>query len=459
MPRKAFEKRAIPSVSRLLENEAVRELVRAYSRDRTVNVIRRVLSEIRAQGGSTAEHDIAAAARQRLSALTRAGITPVVNATGVLVHTNLGRSVLGRDVLSAVGGTLAGYCDLEFDTGTGARGRRAAHLERKINALAGSEASLVVNNNAAALMLAINTFARGRDVVVSRGELVEIGGSFRLPEIIERAGGVLREVGTTNKTRLKDYERAAGRNAGLILKIHTSNFRIEGFTEEVDVASLAGLARRRRAPLLHDAGSGLFVDPAAWGFEREPVPGQSLTAGADLVSMSGDKLIGGPQAGIVAGRKRLIDAMKKNPMMRALRPGKITLVALDAALVPFLNPNLIGRVPLFGQLSAGPKKLKARAARLAKSIMKANPALEARVEAAGASIGGGSQPGRRIPSFAVTLSSRDASPQKIAADFRSRPVPVIGAFQQGRFALNVITLLPGQDRVILDAARALGAPS
>jgi L-seryl-tRNA(Ser) seleniumtransferase len=362
-------------------------------------------------------------------------------------------------VLAAVGRTLAGYCNLEFDVNTGARGRRAAHLERKINVLAGSEASLVVNNNAAALMLAINTFARGRDVVVSRGELVEIGGSFRLPEIIERAGGVLREVGTTNKTRLSDYHRAAGKNTGLMLKVHTSNFRIEGFTEEVSVADLSRLARQRRVPFLHDAGSGLFVDPAAWGFEHEPVPGQSLRAGADLVSMSGDKLIGGPQAGIVAGRKRLINAMKKNPMMRALRPGKITVVALDAALAPFLNPNRIDRAPLFSQLSAGPKKLKARAARLAKSLMKANPVLEARVEAANASIGGGSQPGRRIPSFAVTLSSRHVSPQQIAAVFRRWPVPVIGAFQQGRFALNVITLLPGQDRVILDAARALGAPS
>jgi L-seryl-tRNA(Ser) seleniumtransferase len=446
-------KRSIPSVSRLIEEKEIKLLIQRYSRESTINAIRTALGTIRKRGKGKDLDAIIQSVKSMLAEYSRIGFKRVINATGTLVHTNLGRSVLSQDILSTICNRLKGYSDLEFDIKTGKRGKRALHAEEKINHLAGSEAALVVNNNAAAVMLAINTFSFNREVIVSRGELVEIGGSFRLPEIIERAGGILKEVGTTNRTRLSDYKRAISRNTGIILKMHMSNYRIEGFTEEVGIKELAILGRKHRLPVVHDVGSGLFVPAADWDLGNEPEPGESIRLGASIVTMSGDKLIGGPQAGLAAGKKRYIQAMNRNPMMRALRPGKISLVALEAALIPFINPKRIREVVLFDQLGTDLKQRKAKAGRLAKKIQQANPSIKTAVEPAEGSVGGGTQPGRTIPSFAILVSHPKTSPQKLAALFRTHPVPIIGTFHKGIYCLNICTVLKGEEKEIIEASR------
>jgi L-seryl-tRNA(Ser) seleniumtransferase len=442
-------KRAIPSVSLLLNHPDIQALIALHSRENTVSAIRETLSAFREKGEAPEPSAVATLVRCRLERYGRVGIKRVINATGTLVHTNLGRAVLGPKVLEAVADHLTGYCDLEYSLEDGGRGHRAVHAEEKLLHLSGAEKALIVNNNAAAVMLAVNTFALGKEVVVSRGELVEIGGSFRLPEIIERAGGKLREVGTTNKTRLSDYAKAVNAGTGLILKMHTSNYRITGFVEETGLKELAGLGKKKKIPVMHDAGSGLFADAVAWGFEGEPDPRVSLKQGADIVSMSGDKLLGGPQAGIVLGKKKTIEAMKKNPMMRALRLGKISLVALEAALIPFINEKrLQDDVPLFGALAADIKTLKKAALRLARIIKIAQPEMAVSVEPSEGSMGGGAMPGKVIPSYAVLLSHPGHSASQLAVLFRRLKVPVIGTYYKNRFALNVRSLLKGEEKEI-----------
>jgi L-seryl-tRNA(Ser) seleniumtransferase len=451
-------KRSIPQVSRLMTHAAFTGLSASYSRDTVVRALREELATLRDRPRPLTDDAILASAATRLSGYASLGLRRVINATGTLVHTNLGRAVLLPRVHAAMAVALTGYSNLEYDLESGGRGKRAVHVEAKLRHLTGAEVCLVVNNNAAAVMLAINTFALGKEVVVSRGELVEIGDTFRLPDIIKRSGGILREIGTTNKTRLSDYERAVGKNTGLLLKIHPSNYAVTGFTESVMLKDLAALAKKKRVPLLHDVGSGLLADPVRWGFDKEPDPRESLKTGADMVSMSGDKLLGGPQAGIVLGKKKTVDAMKKNPMMRALRLGKLSLAALEASLIPFLNPDrLAEEIPLFGQLSRTPEQLEEDAFSLAKGISDANPVFSVKVEKAPGSMGGGSLPEKEFPSYAVVLSLEGVTAQELAARFRAMRPPVIGTFQKGRFALNVISLLPGEADLLARAAKAVVA--
>ncbi|MFH0919444.1 MAG: L-seryl-tRNA(Sec) selenium transferase [Fibrobacterota bacterium] len=448
-------KREIPQVSRLITHAGFSGLATTYSRESAVNALREELDALRESPAPVSDDAILAAAAQRLARYSTLGLRRVVNATGTLVHTNLGRAVLPARVHAAVAESLAGYCNLEYDLESGGRGKRAVHAEAKLRHLTGAEACLVVNNNAAAVMLAINTFALGKDVVVSRGELVEIGGSFRLPDIIAQSGGILREVGTTNKTRFSDYEKAVGKNTGLLLKIHPSNYTVTGFTETVSLKELAALSKKKKVPFLHDAGSGLLADSEQWGFDSEPDPRASIKQGSGLVSMSGDKLLGGPQAGILLGKKRLIDAMKKNPMMRALRLGKLPLVALEAALIPFLRPDrLKDEIPLFAQLSHTPQELEASARSLADTIRATCPAYQVKVEPVPGSMGGGSLPEKALPSYAVTLSLSGISAQEMAKRFRTAEPPVIGTFYKGNFALNVISLLPGEAELVVKATAA-----
>jgi L-seryl-tRNA(Ser) seleniumtransferase len=447
--------RQIPAVSALLNEKAAGEMAALFSRESTVNAIRSELTERRRDKRAGTTEEILSAVRQRLEKLNRTGMKSVVNGTGVLLHTNLGRAVLSGGVIEEIIRTMAGYVDLEMDLESGKRGCRAVHVEAKMNHLMGSEACLVVNNNAAALMLAINTFSLDREVVVSRGELIEIGGSFRLPDIISRAGGVLKEVGTTNKTKLSDYERAIGKKTGMVLKIHTSNYRIEGFTEEAALRDMAVLCRKKRVPLMHDAGSGLFVDPSVFSLENEPDPRKSLKEGASLVSMSGDKLLGGPQAGVLAGKKALIDDMKKNPLMRALRLGKLSLCALDAALIPFVNPGRIAEAPLFKQLAMDDHEIRARADHLMGKIRQSNPSVHVRVVPSKASVGGGAMPGSDLLSFAVLLNHPSLPPERIAEVFRLHTTPIIGMFFQGQFGLDVRALFEGDEAIIAECAGKL----
>jgi L-seryl-tRNA(Ser) seleniumtransferase len=386
----------------------------------------------------------------------RGSLRPVLNATGVVLHTNLGRAPLAQEAIDAMARVAGGYSNLEFDLERGERGSRYDHCVGLLTRLTGAEDALVVNNNAAALVLALNTIALGRPVLVSRGELVEIGGGFRIPEMLERAGAVLVEVGTTNRTRLADYRKAAEmRGPAALLKVHRSNFRIEGFTEEASLEELAGLARELGVPLVQDLGSGLFVEPAELGLPDEPRARESLAAGADLVCVSGDKALGGPQAGIVVGRATLVQAMRRNPLTRALRVDKGTLAALEVTLRLSLDPAVArARIPALRMIATGPEELTGRAAALAAALGTPGGA-SVRVAAGSSVVGGGTFPGVELPGATVRVAPPDgaADASALAAALRAGDPPVVARVDEGELVLDLRTIAPEDDGLLARRVR------
>ncbi|MFO0689411.1 MAG: L-seryl-tRNA(Sec) selenium transferase [Myxococcota bacterium] len=363
----------------------------------------------------------------------------VLNATGILLHTNLGRAPLAAHAREAVARAAHGYSDLELDLETGRRGSRMGQLAAKLVELSGAEAALVVNNNAAALLLALNTLAMGRPVVVSRGELVEIGGSFRVPEVMERAGVRLHEIGTTNRTHLADYEAALSVGPALLLKVHRSNFEQRGFVAEADVAGLAGLAHRHGLPLVEDLGSGTLVDLARAGLPPEAFVPARLALGVDVVCFSGDKLLGGPQAGILLGRRDLVEAMRRNPLARALRIDKLTLAALDATLDLLLEPERLHEIPMVAALVASEEGLRARAERLRAALAsQLLPGFDLALESSVGAVGGGSLPELALPGVAVVL--RGPGLEALRDRLRGAPTPVIARIADDALRLDVRTL-------------------
>ena len=364
---------------------------------------------------------------------------PVVNATGVVLHTNLGRAPLAQTAAEAVARSLDGYSNLELDLETGRRGSRMGGLEAKLLALSGAEAAHVVNNNAAAVLLALNTLALGRRVVVSRGELVEIGGSFRVPAIMERAGVALTEVGTTNRTHLADYDSAIGPETALLLKVHRSNFEQRGFVAEADVRELADLAHRRGIPLVEDLGSGTLIDLGSSGLPEEAFAPSRLALGVDVICFSGDKLLGGPQAGILLGKREYIEAMRRNPLARALRVDKLTVAALDATLDLMLDDARSNEIPVIAGLRARAEDLEPRATRLLELI---SPQLlgryTARLVESDAAVGGGSLPEHRLPGWAVVLDGPELA--ELAARLRAAPAPVLARVREDLLWFDVRTL-------------------
>ncbi|HYR52809.1 MAG TPA: L-seryl-tRNA(Sec) selenium transferase [Candidatus Dormibacteraeota bacterium] len=367
---------------------------------------------------------------------------PVINATGIVLHTNLGRAVLSEEAIAAVVETARRYTNLELDLTRGARGSRMAHVEPILTELLDTEAALVVNNNAAAMLLALNTFSLGKEAIVSRGQLVEIGGSFRIPEILERAGAVLREVGTTNKTRLQDYERAIGPRTGLLLRVHPSNFAMVGFTEEATREALVALARKRKLTLLEDLGSGALIDFSRWGLPAEPQARDALRQGVPIVCFSGDKLLGGPQAGILAGKRSLIQALRANPMARALRADKLTLAALVATLRLYRDPKKLERaIPTLRMLSEPESEVRERASRLLHAIPDVHASQSrAEVVACTTEVGGGAMPLARVPSYALALRPARGKLEDLARSLRTGPDPVIGRIESGRLLLDLRTV-------------------
>jgi L-seryl-tRNA(Ser) seleniumtransferase len=395
---------------------------------------------------------LVAQAALRARALARGRPRRVVNATGVVLHTNLGRAVLGDGAAAVVAEVAARYTDLELDLGSGERGDRQAAVAAKLVQLSGAEAALAVNNNAAAVLLALDTLARGREVIVSRGELVEIGGSFRVPEILQRAGVRLVEVGTTNRTHRRDYEEAIGPDTALLLKVHRSNFELRGFVAEVGLGELAGLARARGLPLVEDLGSGTLLPLPSLGLPPEACAPARLRLGADLVCFSGDKLLGGPQAGILLGRDALVAALRRNPLGRALRLDKLSLAALDWTLQALLEGRM-QEIPALRQLAAPESELRARAEKLAVRLAAvAGAAARLGVEPDRSAAGGGSLPGLELPTWVVKLDVADG-PTALAEKLRASDVPVIGRIRDGALLLDVRTLLPGDEEVL---ERALG---
>ena len=425
--------RDLPSVDELLRDERLaaepHELALATAR----TVLERAREEIKAGGdpGSIVDTVLAELARARQPSLRR-----VVNATGVLVHTNLGRAPLAKAALARVTEVGAGYSNLEYDLERGERGSRQDHLAELLQLLTGAESALVVNNNAAAVLLALAALAEGREVIVSRGELIEIGDGFRIPDVLVRSGARLVEVGTTNRTRAADYERALGPETALLLRVHQSNFRVLGFTERPELGDLAAIAQRSGLPLVDDLGSG-----ALGRIGDEPTPAESLRAGADLVCFSGDKLLGGPQAGVVVGRADLVERLRRHPLQRALRADKLTLAALEGTLALALDPSTRDEVPVLRMLHEPVDAVRARAERLAGLV-------GGEVEETVARVGGGALPLAELPSFACAVEEALAEPLRRGA------LPVIAVVRDGRTLLDCRTLTDAEVDEVASAVRA-----
>ncbi len=384
-------------------------------------------------------------------------LVPVINGTGVVIHTNLGRSLLPPSILDHMARTAVSYSNLEYDLEAGKRGSRYSHVEELLCELTGAESALVVNNNAAAVLIVLETLARGREAVVSRGELVEIGGSFRIPDVMARSGARLKEVGATNRTHLKDYQGAIGPETALLMKVHQSNFQVVGFTKAVSIRELSQLARSHGIPLYEDLGSGNLMDFSRYGLLDEPMVQDSLAQGADVVSFSGDKLLGGPQAGIIVGKKELVDRIKRNPLNRAVRIDKLTLSALEGILRLYRDPDVAAReIPTLRMLTLSHDQLRRRAQALARGLRNSCPQVEAGTEPAISRVGGGALPLQELKSRAVWIRPLKGSSGTLEAHLRLYDPPIITRAEEGKILVDVRTLRPGDDKIIVEAVSAYG---
>ncbi len=439
----ARSSRRLPSVDQVLKTAPGLVALERFGHKAVVAAVRNVLAEARTEGRSSHDAgDVAVTASQRLVAQDRPSLRPVFNLSGTVLHTNLGRAIIAEAAVEAAVAAMRNAVALEFDVGEGKRGERDEHVRHLLCELTGAEDATVVNNNAAAVLLVLNTLASGRDAVVSRGELIEIGGAFRMPDIMARAGARLVEVGTTNRTHPKDYAAVIGGQTGLVLKVHTSNYRIEGFTASVEPPALVELARAHGVPVVHDLGSGTLVDLARFGLKHEPTVAEAIAEGADLVTFSGDKLLGGPQAGFVAGRKDLIARLNRNPMKRALRIDKIRLAALEATLKLYRDPDrLAERLPTLRLLSRREEEIRAQAGRLAPqlgNLLGADFIVE--VTDCESQIGSGALPLEGIASAGLACRPRTGSGRALEAlsiALRRLPIPVIGHIADGRLVLDL----------------------
>jgi len=453
--------RVIPSIEQLRQRPEMRALEEEFGRDAVVEALREEAAALRhaAAGGMGLPDDVPAAIARgvpaRLTAATSASLRLVVNATGVIIHTNLGRAPLGAGAAARAAAVAAGYSNLEYDLGSGARGRRDVHAERLLCRLTGAEAAVVVNNNAAATLLALAAVAAGREVVVSRGELVEIGGGFRVPDVMRQSGAVLREVGTTNRTRAADYAAAVSDRTAAILRIHPSNFRMEGFVERPALAELVAVGRTLGIPVLEDLGSGyLGSDRDTPALRDEPSVRQSLADGADLVMFSGDKILGGPQAGILAGRERLVTAVRRHPLMRALRTDKATYAALEWTLQEYAAGRAVKTVPVASMIALTEQEIEARASRVAAQVGRG--ALRVTLMPGSSTIGGGSAPGSALPTRLIALSHPAIPATELEAQLRASDPPVIARIENDRVLLDLRTVAPDQDTIVVKALAKLG---
>jgi L-seryl-tRNA(Ser) seleniumtransferase len=457
-------RRRLPGVDRLLATPSFERLLRGYPRGRVLDATRAVLEGFRTDLGGAGgvvfppESEIYA---QRVEGLliekSRASLRSVINATGVVLHTNLGRAPLSRATREAMARAGEGYSNLEFDLDAGERGSRYVHCAELLQEITGAPAALVVNNNAAAVVLALNTLAQGREVLVSRGELVEIGGGFRIPDMLSRSGGILREVGTTNRTRLADYREAAeDGNAAAILKVHRSNFRITGFTEEASLEELGGLAQEKGLFLLHDLGSGLLASPESLGLPSEPMAHESLLLGTHVVTISGDKLLGGPQAGILLGDEGIIAQIRKNPLTRAFRVDKVTLAGLEATLRHYLDAEeALREIPALRMLALSSSTLEARSRDLAEAFRALG--VEVEVTEGKGVVGGGTYPGVGLPGWKLRVRVVGFSAQALARRLREGDPPVVGRIEDDDLLLDLRTVEGNQEECLLQSLRAVKA--
>jgi L-seryl-tRNA(Ser) seleniumtransferase len=454
--------RVIPSIEQLRQRDRVRALEGRYGRDAVVDALREETALLRARLASRrdvrSQMDAAVAIEQAAEGRLATGLAPslavVINATGVIIHTNLGRAPLARAAAERVATIATAYTNLEYDLGEGRRGARDVHAERLLCRLTGAESAVVVNNNAAATLLALAALAAGREVIISRGELVEIGGGFRIPDVMVQSSASLREVGTTNRTRAADYAAAIGDRTALILRVHPSNFRIEGFTERPSLEELVAIGRRFNVPVVEDLGSGyLGARGGAPAVPDEPDAASSLSAGADVVCFSGDKLLGGPQAGILAGRRELLARIRRHPLMRALRVDKMTYAALEATVIEYASGRAAATVPVMRMIATPLETIRRRAEALASRLR--GSGLTAEVVDGYSTIGGGSAPGSKLPTALVAISRTGEPADALEVRLRHLDPPVIGRIEDDRLVLDLRTVLEEQDVLLTNLLRSM----
>lgn len=449
--------RKIPSISRLIQLPEINSLMEAYGREFTLDKIRKVIDDIRKNTWFNDREEITQhiikKLRENIACQQRAGLKRVINATGIVLHTNLGRAPLPKDAINLVKEVSEGYSNLEFDIEAGIRGSRYSHIEPIIKKITGAESVMVVNNNAAAVFLCLNTLANNKEVIISRGQQVEIGGSFRIPDIISRSSARMVEVGTTNKTRIGDYDNAISEEASVLLKVHTSNYKITGFTEEVSLQELVELGYEKQLIVMEDLGSGSLYDLSFIGLPYEPTVQDSIKSGADIVTFSGDKLLGGPQVGIIVGRKDLIDRIKKNPLTRMLRCDKMTIAALTAVLNLYNDlENAPSHIPALKMMALKEDELLSRAAELEKNInMVLGDKCKTEVIDEIDEVGGGSLPGVILKGKAVALSADNIEVNKIQEQLRRTDIPIVCRINKDRIILNVRTIEKSDFKIIVEA--------
>lgn len=438
--------RLLPSVERLLSDESIALLIEEHSRPVVVELVRQGLDEARSsiRSGSAAprQDEIIATISERAESLTRDWPQHVINATGVVLHTNLGRSPLSKEAIRATQRAAQGYSDLELDLLTGRRGSRQAHISNLVARVTGAEAALVVNNNASAVMLGLATLAEGKEVIVSRGEAVEIGGGFRIPDVLKQSGATLVEVGTTNRTYANDYENAITPNTGALLAVHASNFRVVGFTHAPQIRELAQIGQRFELPVLHDLGSGCLIDTTRFGMAHEPTPQEDVSAEVGLSFFSGDKLLGGPQAGIIAGKRTLVDLVARHPLARAMRIDKLSMAALAATLEHYIRDEALEQVPVWRMIAMDAEEVRARVKGWADKLD--GPVS---VDKSLSTIGGGSLPGETLPSWALAIECNGlyGGAEGLARHLRKSDTHILGRIEDGRVLLDGRTVLPEEE--------------
>jgi len=462
--------RSLPSIERLLERPLASQLSLGLSRERVRDLLRGIIDELReelasgrwpaASGSQQLTEEAELRLESRAAEYAQPSLRRVINATGVIIHTNLGRAPLARAAIEAVSEAAAHYSNLEYDLTRGERGHRETHCQELLARLAGSEAAVIANNNAAAVLLVLNTLAEGGEVIVSRGELIEIGGSFRIPDVMVKSGAKLREVGTTNRTRISDYEQAINERTKLMLRVHPSNYRIIGFTERPSVQQIADLAHRTGVPSFEDLGSGCLMDLSSYGVIDEPVVASSLKAGISVVSFSGDKMLGGPQAGVIAGSREIVDRVRKNPLMRALRVDKMTYAAIEATLRLYERGVALSEVPVIRAIAATREDVGERATRFSGSVTRLTKGkLKASLEEGASIIGGGSAPEVKIPTVLVALESSAMSAASLEEQLRRYRIPIIARTERDRVLIDLRTVAEDDEPVILDAIAAFAQPA
>ena len=453
--------RQLPSVDRVLSDERIKQLEETYPHILLVNLVRQRLEHDRlsiAIGIPCPSIDeIVESVSGQVYALENPSLRPIINATGVLLHTNLGRAPLSKEATAAMDTVAKGYCNLEYDLDSGMRGSRHTHIEQILCQLSGAEAALVVNNNASAVLLGLTALAKKEEVIVSRSQAVEIGGGFRIPDVMRQSGAKLIEVGTTNCTYAADYEQAINPRTAALMRVHASNFRLMGFTHEVTFEELVTIGRRNNLPVLDDLGSGCFLDTTAFGLDPEPMVQQSVAAGAGLTFFSGDKLVGGPQAGIIVGKKQLVDKLKKHPLARAVRIDKIRLAGLVATLIHYLKDEAVINIPVWRMISATLEEIDQRARLWAQALNGLAQVVEGE-----SMVGGGSLPGDTLPTRLLAISGEgkrkgQSMAQTLARRLRNGEPPVIGRISDNVLLLDPRSVLPEEDEAILQALRDLAA--